>query len=339
MIGTMRHLTLAGVILLAGCAVPAAEGLPVTPPLSGTVQFPVERRVSATMAEIGTKATVSLIDTATGNTLATALTDPDGAFVLSFEKTFRPQAGAYFLEAVKGLSAGGLPNRAGAPLARIRTLASFQGSNWVTLTGAGVRITTATTAISALAGLNRLSPSENLALLGSVKANTPSTAAGFTMFDTYTVPASLTGTASAALSKAAVHRTWSLVVQALQADEDPVAVLFLRPGGQPSSSTSLAGTGYGGEEGIAWGASGWTLDATTGVSGAVGATVTLYGLGLPKSTAAVSVKTSNGLVCPVTAVGPDGTWIRFTVPASAASGPLDVRFGQWSNRSVFLTVL
>lgn len=322
--------------ILCGCVAAPMSHVPV-PTLPGAVRFPVERQVSATMGEIGTKATVSLIEARTGNTLATALTDANGSFVLSFDRSFRPGAGPYFLEAVKGLSVGGAPNRAGAPLARIRTLASFQ-NGWTTLTGAGVTISSSTTTISALSSLNRLSDAENLALINSVAVGQAVTAAGITMGDTYNPPGSLAATTSVAMSRDAVHRGWLLVNQALLADADPIGSLMLRPDGTPSSTSSLSTDGFGSQEGLAWGTDGWALDPT-GVSGAVGATVTLAGLGLPRSTGPISIKTGNGLACTVTAASTDGTWVRFTVPAGAATGPLAVTYGPWANHAVILTVL
>ncbi|MBI6546179.1 MAG: hypothetical protein HY692_05255, partial [Cyanobacteria bacterium NC_groundwater_1444_Ag_S-0.65um_54_12] len=108
-------------LVLASCAqrwplVPTATWQPYNLPLAGQVRWqePSPKTILVTTVEIASAATVALIDPASGQTVATTLTSPTGAFSLALP-SWRPQDDKpYLLEAVKGMAAGGNPNRAGA---------------------------------------------------------------------------------------------------------------------------------------------------------------------------------------------------------------------------------
>ncbi|NBP24770.1 MAG: hypothetical protein EBU81_09535, partial [Proteobacteria bacterium] len=78
------------------------------PPLVGKVDMasfaPVRQTQASIGKEIAVRATVSLIDTQTGFSVATTVTDTNGAFKLVFSGGFTPTAGTiYVLDAIKGL--------------------------------------------------------------------------------------------------------------------------------------------------------------------------------------------------------------------------------------------
>lgn len=140
---------------LAGCLPAPPSSMPGIPPISGRLDGST-RAIAATFSEVTIGATVSLIDPATGNTVASSLTDGTGAFVLTFNG-FTPTSGAaYVLEAVKGLSSGGSPNRAGSAAARLRTFL-FWNNGWQSFTNStvnsGIVVGNATTALSAIVSL------------------------------------------------------------------------------------------------------------------------------------------------------------------------------------------
>jgi len=122
-----------------GAAPVAPAPVPVTAgvqSLSGRVDLDAFRAGRTTQASIGSeiaiRATVSLIEATTGFTVATTLTETNGAFVLQFAGGFTPKADTiYYLDAIKGLKTGtDLPNRVGADIVRVRTLARYVGPYW-----------------------------------------------------------------------------------------------------------------------------------------------------------------------------------------------------------------
>lgn len=140
-------------LVLVSCKLPAiAPVSPVTsaggsPGLAAPQGVALEGRIGArrgvqanVLEDIATHATVSLIDTATGLTLATTVTDERGAFYLQFSDGFLPVGDRpYFLEAVKGVK-GSNPdyNQAGADALRLRTLIFYREAErgWVSLENA-----------------------------------------------------------------------------------------------------------------------------------------------------------------------------------------------------------
>ncbi|MBI6545313.1 MAG: hypothetical protein HY692_00875 [Cyanobacteria bacterium NC_groundwater_1444_Ag_S-0.65um_54_12] len=331
-----RQLAAVLVVLASGCttALPRVD-TPTVPPLAGQVDFGTPRKVAATMQQIGEGATVSLIDPVSGNTISTALTSPAGAFLLTFSNNFSPQEGPYFLEGVKGLPVGGAFNRVGAPLARVRTLVSFQGQ-WKSLSAGGIIMSKTTTAISALSNLKGLSASQNLALIGKVRPKASS------LLDGITTPDSFTPTAD--ISDLEYHRTWKLVDGALLQDADPIAALFLRPADATASATSSLGPAFGFYPGIAWGSDGMALLSLDPATGSAGSTVTLRGQGLPTASASIQVwlpGAGGGMInCPVLSASADGSSITFRVGTAPALGAVsvEVRYGPWTNSRLALTV-
>lgn len=164
------------------------------------------------MNEVAVAATVSLMDAATGETLSSTVTTPDGKFALSrFSRDFVPKGGVpYLLEAVKGLG----NNRPGKDAIRVRTLASFMNGDWTSLSGPGITISRSTTAVASLATLKGLSPSQQLELMGSIQIGTPDTSLAPATPDTFTPRAGLTNLA--------FHTAYKAVVDSLAADRDPI---------------------------------------------------------------------------------------------------------------------
>ena len=82
-------------------------------------------------------ATVALVDSRTGLTLGTSLTDDKGQFVLSFGEAFAPVAGqAYYLDLLKGIQIDekGPFNQAGADALRLRNVLIYHASGgWQSL--------------------------------------------------------------------------------------------------------------------------------------------------------------------------------------------------------------
>lgn len=152
----MRHvkvLAVAALVLASGCMGPTAAPTR-TIELHGRLE--TGRHPQALMSEVTTSATVSLIDAATGNTVASTLTDASGAFVLTFADFSPADGSSYVLEAVKGLSVGGSANRAGTAAVRLRTYL-FWNSGWQSFTNTavntGIVMGNATTALSVIVGL------------------------------------------------------------------------------------------------------------------------------------------------------------------------------------------
>ena len=195
-----RHIPLA--LMVVGCSAwtPGPVFGDDVPALSGTVRFPVSRKVQASMGEIAVAATVSLIDSRSADTISTAMTDPSGAFLLTFSGGFVPGTAAYYLEAVKGL--GG--NRVGNPAARVRTLIRRQDGYWQSITAGPTVLNRSTTALSAITDLRRLDAAP---LIGTVVAGNP---------DRF----SESGTG---ISQEEYATVLSLVTASLTSDQDPLA--------------------------------------------------------------------------------------------------------------------
>ncbi|MBM3268235.1 MAG: hypothetical protein FJZ01_11360 [Candidatus Sericytochromatia bacterium] len=188
------------------------------PPLSGRVVWPA-RQAQSTMADVATRATVTLIDTSNNNSVGSTLSGPDGAFSIDLARGFVPASGRlYYVEAYKGL----LNNRVGQDAARVRTVVQFS-AGWSSLTGGGpVALTRGTTSLAALMDLKGLDAEQRAALMGRVAADG-------------TPPAYDDN--GAAVTRAEFLRTYDLVTTALTGDRDPVDSLrwvngqvVLRPG-------------------------------------------------------------------------------------------------------------
>lgn len=208
-----------GVLFLVGCLRPMTPAPIVdtsVPPLTGSVHF-TDRAVQADMTEVATGATVSLIESATNITLSSSVTDSKGMFSLKFGGGFKPdKTKAYFLEAVKGLSAGEDPNRAGASVARVRTLIYWRSGMWKSLTQQGVIVNRASTALSIIANLRAAAsqPVDTEAMIASINVGIPDRTASPSTPDTF-----IPGNTQIALDE--YREVFTLVSEALARDADP----------------------------------------------------------------------------------------------------------------------
>jgi sugar lactone lactonase YvrE len=201
--------TLLLALMVSGCQAPVSLALRKPAPSIQGRLADAPRSLKALESDVLKGATVSLMDAATGNTVASTVTAGNGAFNLNFSAPFYPGGGPYFLEAVKGLPVGGLPNRAGASIARERTLLFYAGGNWQSLTSGPVVIGRATTAVCAIASLRNMSSSDELSLVGHVNG------LGFS-------PIPL-------ISLANFEQVYGLVTQAIESDQDPLEAVGYDP--------------------------------------------------------------------------------------------------------------
>lgn len=196
--------------------VPAARTMSALP-LTGSVTFDAAGRLTqAEMSELGNAATVSLIDATSGNTLGSSVTDASGNFVLTFDTLIPSNGSTYVLEAVKGLSVGGNPNRAGASAVRVRTLLMWE-NGWKSLTnstpGSGIVVSAATTALSTIVSLKKTAGTTITlsALMGKIDSSNSSFNDG--------------GTGLSAAND--FTPVLGLVQSAIQLDQDPVGGVAL----------------------------------------------------------------------------------------------------------------
>ncbi|MBO9539123.1 IPT/TIG domain-containing protein [bacterium] len=281
---------------LTGCQLAGQGSFPVaeTDPLTGRVAF-TTRRVQADLTEVGTKATVSLIDTANNRTEAATVTDEHGAFKLTFTRTFRPVTGTlYYLEAVKGLG----NNAPGNNAARVRTIARYQ-SGWTTLTNAlpnqAIVLDASTTALSIGAALRHGNPApfDFSSIIGKIAVGSPSTYVE--------VPALPTSDYTSLLN---------LVEQSLVDNLDPVGGIRLM---LPNTWLQVL--------------RGLTISGLVPASGSIGATVSITGSGF-NTLPGANLVAFNGVIAVVTAATP--TNLTATVPAGATTGVVTVQNGDRS---------
>lgn len=161
--------TLALAVLLIGCQTVAPIAGPpkeqaatqsvTTPPLKGRVDFPGGLATQATPAQLLSQATVALIDTNSGTTVTSGVTDNAGNFTLNFGSFAPVPDGTYLLEASKGLVAQ-LP---GYEAPRFRTIVQYKttGSGapgWLSITNdtlpGSISINSFTTAVAIESGLD-----------------------------------------------------------------------------------------------------------------------------------------------------------------------------------------
>jgi sugar lactone lactonase YvrE len=323
---------LAAVILMAACARPVArvgDSLPVVPgfaaeqkvtspghvpPIAGRIDFgPAERATQANMAEVGSGATVSLIDTTTGYTVVTTVSTPQGEFLLNFASNFIPPAGkVYFLEAVKGLKAGtSMPNRVGADLARVRTLIWFRTGFWESVSAGQVILNSTSTALSILLSLRSLTPS------AAGRQIDPTTLMGIMqpVSGTNSSPSPYTYANSGLLPGELVRGAYLLVLNALAQDKDPFQNVSLDTN-DPLYNTLLNAAAV------------QTVAAMQPDTQFVGSDITLVGAGFSTTAADNVVEFSNVSGGPVKAVVKSveagGTRLTVTVPPGAVTGTVAV---------------
>lgn len=249
-----------------------------------------QRSTQASMGDVAVNATVSLINTGTNKTEATAVTNASGSFDLTLTGFTPDPTTTYFLEAVKGLGS----NQPSNPVARVRTVAKY-ASGWTTLTNLipnqGIIISPGTTAISIAAAL--LGATNYAPLIGMLSTGAT---------ETYTPPggANLPGAADFAAAL-------SLVNQALSANKDPVANMGLS---LPNTWVML-NQQFG-------------VTGCSPASGSIGSTVTITGSGFDTTPANNLVK-FNGTPAVVSAATVGS--LTTTVPSGATSGQLAVQVG------------
>ncbi len=294
--GTMRRLLallLTGTLLaLAACTkLPSLStlGSTVTALGSDVLTGTVHLSTQATATDVSSGATVSLIDTSDGHSVAATVTKPDGTFSLDIKGWKYQSNTPYVLEAVKGLPAGGTPNRVGAAAARLRTLLRYNGG-WGSLTAGTIDISPATTALCTIQSLKALSTAQQLAAMGTVNG------------------ASYTGTVGATgISSAEFTSVIGQVNAALLLDQDPMRCI-------------ARDVNSGAFVRLERGALVTDLSITQGYRGD---TVVLYGSGFDRTTNLVRF---NGTLATGTG-NPTGTEVTVTIPATAIGGPLTVQTG------------
>lgn len=175
--------------------------------LSGTVQFPSSFSTKASLSDVATSATVSLIypsDHATNanKTIATGLTAANGSFSINPSATFSPATNEVFtLEASK--RSGGAGNDAIA----LRTIVKWNGTSFDSITLPSIYINAKTTALSII---SNLSPGD---IASSATIGQMATAGGLS------VVANINSTVTEAL----INSVKTLVETQLAANIDPVS--------------------------------------------------------------------------------------------------------------------
>ncbi|MBO9540875.1 SMP-30/gluconolactonase/LRE family protein [bacterium] len=305
-------------LLLAGCRLPTSGFLTMSPTaqpggqvadearsvLQGQVFF-AGRAAQATIEDVAVAATVSLINSATNETVMTGLTDERGRFTITLPKAFRPDHTAtYFLEAAKGLN----DNQPGSAMARVRTIAKFAEGGWVSLSNAtpngGIVLSPATTAIALGAALRNGTDDEVElgTLIGKLSGST------------FTPVPNLSASDFTALV--------GIVSQALLDEKDPVRFTGL----------DVATDTWKALERFA------PLLAVTGVtpsSGVVGTPVTFTGSSF-NITPASNIIRFNG--APAPAETSTGTAVTVHVPQGASSGETTVQVGNIITMGPIFTV-
>lgn len=269
----------------------------------GRVDFPPLRKAQATSADVVSAATVSLIDTATQNTVASGKTDSTGNFTVALG-SYSPGTQAYVLEAVKGLAS----NNPGADAARFRTILKFANGAWASCSNAtpGVGSIVINSHTTALAVQSALDP-VNVAPLNTIgKVNVGTVPA------TFFTPMSFTSHPDSEFDNLAAD-----LLNFLSADADPVSsVTSIKPtisGFEPASALPNALVRINGK-GFSPSLSGNTVTFATGQAASVvlstpNSMIVVVPSGATSGT--LQVKTIRGSVTSATA---------FNVLAAAAGG-------------------
>ncbi|MEB3188351.1 MAG: hypothetical protein VKP72_13030 [bacterium] len=285
-----------GSVLLVGCVTrspqAASSGSYLPLRLSGRVESAAFRTIQASIPEIVRSSAITVSDATTGKTVATTVSDSSGAFTLNLTG-LRPGA-LYFLDATRGLSAGGSAHRGSTAAARLRTLLMPVGSALHSLTNTNTGslvIGNATTALAATVAARGRAGAilDPASLMGKVDEAT----------DTF----SETGTGLSNTSD--FMAVLPLVGNAILLDQDPVAAIAL----QGDTGTYRLTT---------------NLPALLNVSprlAAIGATVTVSGDGFDPYPGRIALSIGNTPVATYS-LSADRRRLTFPVPAGAVSGPL-----------------
>jgi sugar lactone lactonase YvrE len=286
---------------------PQATTIQAAIPLRGRILAP-ERSAQAVLTDVASGATLALLDTVTGSTVATTLSDLDGRFYLSVPGASLTANRTYYLEASKGLAVGSNANRAGSTVARLRTLLAYQSGEWVSLTnavpGGAITLGTGTTALSLISALRGIGAAT---LIGSL---TPDT-------QLYTPVGTLASNEYATVL--------GLVDAALASDRDPVeSIGYDATGAGPS-------TQYGLKPGDLI-----LYDMTSPDPVATGSVVTVNGQNLPDPRSDVQVTVGD---MPVTwSVSADRSKLFVSIPPNGCCGWLRIAQGTSTWRGPFVWV-
>jgi hypothetical protein len=198
-------------ISLAACTV--YPGTSNVPGVTGQVDFGDNLTIQASMADVAIRATVSLIDASTNNTVSSTITDAGGAFNMTFLGWAPSEGGIYYFEAMKGLG----NNQAGNSAARVRTMARYSGGSWQSIAiGSGIWLSRTTTAISTIASLRGSGVVPPSGVIQKLLRETPDSS-----IEPHT-PETLS-TAGTGITNADFHLVYGLVTDVLTANEDPMA--------------------------------------------------------------------------------------------------------------------
>lgn len=293
-----RATALLAAVALWGCAGP----LPGSVPQAGGVirgrvvldERPPARKNQATMVEVATAATVSLIDTATNETKATTVTDSNGVFQLVWDKSFVPGPDPYYLEAIKGLN----NNAVGYDAVRVRTLIMFANNTVAdSLTGPfSVDVSRLSTTISILSDLLRQDTNARMGLMSQI----------ITMQDgSLGAP----GISASIMSQSDISTALALVSTVIENNVDPIASLDYDNGPVLRASAGLKPPSIS------------SLDPNPATAGS---RIVINGADFGSSSARVSI-TLNGAILPIQAFASNR--IEVTLPAYASSGLLSVSTG------------
>lgn len=271
----------------------------------------------ATMSDVANAATVTLIDQATGKSLATTLTDANGNFNLNLSG-FSPATSSYYLEAFKGLN----NNAAASSSVRVRTVIQFVNGGWESMTNtipnAGITLDVGTTALSVITSLRQATTNPvNLAYLNGI-SNEIGTINPALVPAAFQNPGVGAPSSTLNISQTEYTTVYGLVEQALQSNLDPLYNIVYN-----ASNQTYALVGLGALP---------TATALGVTSGGVGATVTITGTGFAPNSANDQVffyggLTSQGTVrAPVqaTVTAASATSLTCTVPSGALSGQVTI---------------
>ncbi|HEY9897763.1 MAG TPA: IPT/TIG domain-containing protein [Pantanalinema sp.] len=299
----IRSKTLLPVLILALAGCPLSGPAPTSPDGAAVASaiVPVEGRITtagrvaqATFADVASGATLSLIDSLTGLSVATALSAADGRFYLAPSASSLVAARAYYLEASKGLAVGDQANRAGSAVARLRSVLLYQGGDWLSLTNAGVdgpiALSGGTTAVSLVAALRGLPLS---ALAGCLGADGLAFTPGAT-----------------GISGPEYEKVLALVEEAIASDRDPIE----------SVAYDATGATYGLKPGELL-----IYDAYSPSPASTGSTVTFSGQNFPAPRADTRLTIGEAPVA--WSVSPDRRRLAVTIPADGHSGWLRLTQG------------
>lgn len=253
-------------------------------------------------------ATVSLIETATGQTVGTSLADASGSFVISFGSAFTPKPEGdglysvpYIMEAIKGIKGpNAQTNQAGGDLVRLRTIVwyDFTAKGWTSLTSTTpgpISISLSTTTIAFFISQKTLDgePISARIYMGAVDPQLAGQA-----------PADYREVLS--LPTSIYQSLYTQVVNAVIADQDPIHSLVLGNNGLVANTQTNFEVNR----------------VISPVSGTIGTRVTLTGRNLEPDS--VEVTFAGGVTAPI-APGSTPASLLVDVPPGARSGLIQVR--------------